>query len=65
MSEPRCDCHGPYTAEQAAALVCGKWKPEPTGHVCVACQEAVRVQAQAMAERIDADAMAFLLAASS
>jgi len=57
MTEPRCDLHGPYTGEQAAALVLGTWKPTPTGYLCSPCREYVSVQAKAMADRIDRDAI--------
>ena len=60
MSEPRCDIHGPYTPEQAAALVLGTWKPTPTGHLCPECRKGVAVAAKHLADRIDADAYTYV-----
>lgn len=54
---PRCDLHGPYTGEQAAALVLGAWKPERTGYLCASCRELVAVHAEALAASIDAHAL--------
>jgi hypothetical protein len=53
MSEQRCDLHGPYTPEQAAALVLGFKVPE-TGYVCDPCRAAIKVAAQSLADTIDA-----------
>ena len=52
----RCDLHGPYTPEEAALLITGQWKPVRTGYLCAACAAAVKVQAQALADAIDAKA---------
>ncbi len=57
----RCDMCGPYTPEQAAALVLETWKPEPTGHLCESCQMAVRTMAADLAARIDADAAEYAM----
>ena len=57
MSETRCDLCGPYTPEQAAALLLEQWKPEPTGHLCDQCRADVKVCAQEIADRIDDRAM--------
>ena len=61
---PRCDLHGPYTAEEAAALVLGTWLPEPTGHLCETCTAAVAASAQSLADAIDARASEFAYQAS-
>ena len=51
---PICDLHGPVTPEQAALMVRGEWKPDPTGHLCPLCQEIVSKIAKGWADRIDA-----------
>ncbi len=52
----RCDMCGPYTAEQAAALVLETWKPARTGHLCERCTPMVAGMAQQLADDIDARA---------
>ncbi len=49
----RCDMCGPYTPEQAAALVMGAWKPERTGHLCDRCKPMVADMAQGLADSIN------------
>lgn len=48
---------GPYSGEQAAAIVLGIWKPTPTGHLCAQCRPMVAASAQNLADRIDAAAL--------
>lgn len=55
MNEKRCDLCGPVTPEQAAAMVRGHWRPEPTGYLCDNCTPKVREAARRLAE--DSDAM--------
>ncbi len=57
MAERRCDLCGPVTGEQAALIVLGKWKPEPTGYLCPACQSAVSDAAKSLADKIDNQAL--------
>lgn len=54
-SRRRCDLCGPYTPEEAAALVLGRWKPQMTGHLCAECTVLVREGANALSKRIDED----------
>ncbi len=53
----RCDMCGPYTPEQAAALVVGAWKPTRTGHLCDDCRPLVAESARLLADAIDARAV--------
>jgi hypothetical protein len=56
--ERRCDLHGPVSGEQAALMVLGKWKPEPTGYLCDECKAIVSRSVQALADEIDRQALA-------
>jgi hypothetical protein len=63
MMERRCDLHGPMTGEQAALMVLGEWKPEPTSYLCDDCKALVSRSAHALSDEIDRQALAKALEA--
>lgn len=57
MAERHCDLHGPVSAEEAALMVLGRYKPTPTGYLCPVCQSAVSDAAKSLADKIDNQAI--------
>ncbi len=53
----RCDVCGPYTPEEAAGIVRGTLRLGRTGYRCPHCVAGIKVAVQALADRIDADAV--------
>ncbi len=51
----RCDLCGPYTPDEAAAIVRGTWEQPPaTGYFCDSCFKSIRLASQSLADAIDA-----------